>query len=198
MSTLQQTIESAWERRAELSPATAPREVHDAVAAVIAELDAGRLRVAEKRGGEWVTHQWLKKAVLLSFRLAENAPIGLAAPAAPFRFYDKVPTKFAQFDDAGLRRGRRAGRAAGGRAPRRVHRAERRADAELRQHRRLRRQRARWSTPGRPWARARRSAATCIFPAASASAGSWNRCKPTPPLSRTTASSGRAPRSSKA
>jgi 2,3,4,5-tetrahydropyridine-2-carboxylate N-succinyltransferase len=98
MSSLQQTIESAWERRAELSPATAPRDVHDAVEAVVGDLDAGRLRVAEKQGGEWVTHQWLKMAVLLSFRLADNAPIGLAGPEAPFRFYDKVPTKFAQFD----------------------------------------------------------------------------------------------------
>jgi len=99
MSTLQQTIESAWERRAELAPANASPEVRDAVAAVIADLDAGRVRVAEKRGAEWVTHQWLKMAVLLSFRLAENAPIGPAAPGAPFRFYDKVPTKFAQFDE---------------------------------------------------------------------------------------------------
>jgi 2,3,4,5-tetrahydropyridine-2-carboxylate N-succinyltransferase len=99
MSTLQQTIESAWERRAEFSPATAPRDVRDAVDAVIADLDAGRVRVAEKRGGEWVTHQWLKMAVLLSFRLVENAPIGLAASGAPFRFYDKIPTKFAQFDE---------------------------------------------------------------------------------------------------
>ncbi len=99
MDTLQQTIESAWERRAELAPLTAPRAICDAVAAVIADLDAGRLRVAEKRDGAWVTHQWLKKAVLLSFRLAENAPIGLAAAGVPFRFYDKVPTKFAQFDD---------------------------------------------------------------------------------------------------
>ena len=98
MSTLQQTIESAWERRAELSPASTSREVRDAVEAVIGDLDAGRVRVAEKQGGEWVTHQWLKMAVLLSFRLAENAPIGLPGPAAPFRFYDKVPTKFAQFD----------------------------------------------------------------------------------------------------
>jgi 2,3,4,5-tetrahydropyridine-2,6-dicarboxylate N-succinyltransferase len=58
------------------------------------------LRVAEKRDGAWTTHQWIKKAVLLSFRLVENAPIGLAGPHVPFRFYDKVPTKFAQFDEA--------------------------------------------------------------------------------------------------
>jgi len=79
--------------------ATAPAAVRDAVAHVIEELDAGRLRVAEKRGAEWLTHQWIKKAVLLSFRLADNVAVGLAGPGVPFRFYDKVPTKFAQFDD---------------------------------------------------------------------------------------------------
>jgi 2,3,4,5-tetrahydropyridine-2,6-dicarboxylate N-succinyltransferase len=100
MDSLQQTIDSAWERRTELDSASAPATLRDAVASVIAELDAGRLRVAEKRGTEWVTHQWLKKAVLLSFRLADTVAIGLAGPAAPFRFYDKVPTKFARFDDA--------------------------------------------------------------------------------------------------
>jgi 2,3,4,5-tetrahydropyridine-2-carboxylate N-succinyltransferase len=100
MGDLQQTIDAAWETRAELSPGSAPAAVRDAVAHVIAELDAGRLRVAEKRDGAWTTHQWIKKAVLLSFRLADNAPIGLAGPHVPFRFYDKVPTKFAQFDDA--------------------------------------------------------------------------------------------------
>jgi 2,3,4,5-tetrahydropyridine-2-carboxylate N-succinyltransferase len=67
---------------------------------VIEALDAGRLRVAEKRDGAWITHQWIKKAVLLSFRLAPNQPIGLAGPQVPFRFYDKVDTKFAQYDDA--------------------------------------------------------------------------------------------------
>jgi 2,3,4,5-tetrahydropyridine-2-carboxylate N-succinyltransferase len=67
---------------------------------VIDALDRGALRVAEKIDGAWVTHQWVKKAVLLSFRLADNAPIGLAGPQAPFRFYDKVRTKFAAFDDA--------------------------------------------------------------------------------------------------
>src|SRR5215472_91368 len=95
----QSTIEAAWERRSELAPQSAPADVREAVETVIRELDAGRLRVAEKIDGQWTTHQWLKKAVLLSFRLAESVPIGLAAPNAPFRFYDKVPTKFARFDD---------------------------------------------------------------------------------------------------
>ena len=88
MDNLQSTIDSAWDTRAELSPASAPAAVRAAVAHVVDELDAGRLRVAEKRDGAWITHQWIKKAVLLSFRLADNAPIGLAGPAAPFRFFD--------------------------------------------------------------------------------------------------------------
>jgi 2,3,4,5-tetrahydropyridine-2-carboxylate N-succinyltransferase len=100
MDNLQVTVDAAWEARAGLSPSGAPAAVREAVDHVIAELDAGRLRVAEKRDGAWTTHQWIKKAVLLSFRLADNEPIGLAGPQAPFRFYDKVPTKFAGYDDA--------------------------------------------------------------------------------------------------
>src|SRR5262245_25873985 len=100
MPNLQQTIDAAWESRANLSPANAPPELREAVAHVIDDLDAGRLRVAEKHESAWTTHQWIKKAVLLSFRLMENAPIGLAGPQVPFRFYDKVPTKFAQYDEA--------------------------------------------------------------------------------------------------
>jgi 2,3,4,5-tetrahydropyridine-2-carboxylate N-succinyltransferase len=99
MNSLQSTIDAAWEGRAELTPQSALPALHEAVEAVIAELDAGRLRVAEKVDGRWTTHQWLKKAVLLSFRLYDSVPIGLAAPNAPFRFYDKIPTKFARFDD---------------------------------------------------------------------------------------------------
>src|ERR1700682_861477 len=100
MHRVQSTIEAAWERRSDLAPQSAAAEVREAVAAVIAELDSGRLRVAEKVDGQWTTHEWLKKAVLLSFRLAENELIGSAAPDAPFRFYDKLPTKFARFDAA--------------------------------------------------------------------------------------------------
>jgi len=100
MADLSTTIDAAWEQRADLSPARASAAIRDAVAHVIDELDQGRLRVAEKSNGTWTTHQWIKKAVLLSFRLADNAPIGLAGPQVPFRFYDKVPTKFARYDDA--------------------------------------------------------------------------------------------------
>jgi 2,3,4,5-tetrahydropyridine-2-carboxylate N-succinyltransferase len=97
---LQQTIEAAWESRAELAPRSAPQAQREAVEHVIAELDAGRLRVAEKRDGAWITHEWIKKAVLLSFRLSDNVALGPPPERAPFRFYDKVPTKFARFDDA--------------------------------------------------------------------------------------------------
>jgi 2,3,4,5-tetrahydropyridine-2-carboxylate N-succinyltransferase len=100
MDSLQQTIDAAWDARSELSPTRAPTALRDAVAHVIGELDQGRLRVADKTAGTWTTHEWIKKAVLLSFRLSDNAPIGLAGPQAPFRFYDKVPTKFAPYDAA--------------------------------------------------------------------------------------------------
>jgi 2,3,4,5-tetrahydropyridine-2-carboxylate N-succinyltransferase len=99
MRNLQSTIETAWERRAELTPRSVSAEIREAVETAVAELDAGRLRVAERTDGRWTTNQWLKMAVLLSFRISDSVPIGLAAPNAPFRFYDKVPTKFARFDD---------------------------------------------------------------------------------------------------
>ena len=104
MDDLQQTIDAAWEARANLAPASAPAPVREAVAQIIDDLDSGRVRVAEKRDGVWTTQQWVKKAVLLSFRLADNAATGLAGAQAPFRFYDKVPTKFAQFDEAAFAR----------------------------------------------------------------------------------------------
>ncbi|MBE7941158.1 MULTISPECIES: 2,3,4,5-tetrahydropyridine-2,6-dicarboxylate N-succinyltransferase [Ramlibacter] len=88
---LQQTIDTAWDNRAQLSAASAPKEVLDAVEHVIAELNHGRLRVATREGvGRWTVHQWIKKAVLLSFRLKDNAPMR----AGDLAFYDKVQTKF--------------------------------------------------------------------------------------------------------
>ena len=96
---LQQTIDAAWENRAQISPAQAPADVREAVRHVLAELDAGRLRVATREGvGQWTVHQWIKKAVLLSFRLADNAPVR----AGELAFFDKVPTKFGSMDDAAL------------------------------------------------------------------------------------------------
>ena len=91
---LQSIIDTAWENRAELSPKAAPADVREAVAHAIEQLDHGQMRVAEKRDGDWVVNQWLKKAVLLSFRLEDNAPM----PAGGYsQFYDKVPSKFANY-----------------------------------------------------------------------------------------------------
>src|SRR6187551_1512096 len=105
MTDLESAVESAWEARASLSPQNAPAAAREAVGRVIDDLDRGRLRVAEKRDGVWITHQWIKKAVLLSFRLADNAPMRFgrhAQSAEPFAFYDKVPTKFAGLSDDDL------------------------------------------------------------------------------------------------
>jgi len=96
------TIEAAWEERASLSPASAPKALREAVDEAIAGLDSGRLRVAEKVGGQWITHQWLKKAVLLSFRLEDNRVID----GGGTRYYDKVAAKFGpsfDFAAAGFR-----------------------------------------------------------------------------------------------
>ncbi|CAN5490049.1 2,3,4,5-tetrahydropyridine-2,6-dicarboxylate N-succinyltransferase [soil metagenome] len=88
---LQQTIDAAWEDRANISPGKAPAEVREAVDHVITELNNGKLRVATRESvGQWTVHQWIKKAVLLSFRLKDNEQI----QAGALGFYDKVPTKF--------------------------------------------------------------------------------------------------------
>ena len=96
MTALQPIIDSAWENRASLSPATTDGPLREAVEHVITELDAGRLRVAEKGATGWTTHQWIKKAVLLSFRLQDNAVM----PGASTQYYDKVPTKFGAYGAA--------------------------------------------------------------------------------------------------
>ena len=96
---LQHLIDMAWESRAEISAINAP-EVRDTVERVIAELNAGRLRVAERRGvGDWHVNQWVKKAVLLSFRLNDNKIMR----AGELGFFDKVKTKFAHLDEAQMR-----------------------------------------------------------------------------------------------
>jgi len=94
--TAKKIVEDAWQGRAAVNPSNAPRALREAVEEVIAGLDAGRLRVAEKSGSEWITHQWIKKAVLLSFRLEDNRVMEGGAT----RYYDKVPSKFASFDFA--------------------------------------------------------------------------------------------------
>lgn len=94
MSALQTIIDNAFENRASLSPSSAPAEIREAVAEVIAGLDAGTLRVAEKTDGEWKVNQWIKKAVLISFRLRNNELM----QAGGLNFFDKVPTKFEDYD----------------------------------------------------------------------------------------------------
>jgi 2,3,4,5-tetrahydropyridine-2-carboxylate N-succinyltransferase len=101
MNELQTIIEQAWETRAELSPGSAPAKIGAAVNAAIAALDTGKLRVAEKIDGAWVVHQWLKKAVLLSFRLEDNATL----PGAATQYFDKVPGKFARYSHEDFARG---------------------------------------------------------------------------------------------
>ena len=96
MSQIEQFIDAAWEQRAELTTKNAPADVREAVDGVIAQLDSGALRVAEKINGEWHVNQWIKKAVLLSFRLEDNAVMGAGGFT---QFYDKVPSKFANYTE---------------------------------------------------------------------------------------------------
>jgi 2,3,4,5-tetrahydropyridine-2-carboxylate N-succinyltransferase len=97
---LQTLIDNAWENRANLSVTSAPKEVVDAVEHVIGELNGGRLRVATRQDvGQWTVHQWIKKAVLLSFRLKDNELMR----AGDLGFYDKVPTKFSHLSEAEMK-----------------------------------------------------------------------------------------------
>ena len=93
MNALQALIDSAFEERATLSPANAPATLRAAVNEVLDGLDAGQLRVAEKINGEWITHQWIKKAVLLSFRLTDNRLM----EGGFTHYWDKVESKFAGY-----------------------------------------------------------------------------------------------------
>src|SRR5258708_24608147 len=95
MDSAQKIIDETWERRASLTPSNAPAALREAVEHAIAGLDSGTLRVAEKSAGKWITHQWLKKAVLLSFRLEDNRVIEGGAT----RYYDKVASKFGSFGE---------------------------------------------------------------------------------------------------
>ncbi|MCX7294293.1 MULTISPECIES: 2,3,4,5-tetrahydropyridine-2,6-dicarboxylate N-succinyltransferase [unclassified Janthinobacterium] len=91
---LQNIIDQAWENRAEINPGNGTAELRDAVSHVINGLDNGSIRVAEKTSGDWVVNQWVKKAVLLSFRLEDNVVL---PSDGTMQFYDKVPTKFANY-----------------------------------------------------------------------------------------------------
>ena len=97
---LQAIIDAAWEDRANLSPKSAPKDIQDAVEHVISQLNSGKLRVATREAvGQWTTHQWIKKAVLLSFRLKDNELMR----AGDLGFFDKVKTKFAHLSEDEMR-----------------------------------------------------------------------------------------------
>jgi 2,3,4,5-tetrahydropyridine-2,6-dicarboxylate N-succinyltransferase len=100
MSQAQQNIiDLAWEARASLSPLTADPKIRETVDEVIADLNAGRIRVATREGvGQWTVNQWVKKAVLLSFRLHENKVVR----AGELSFFDKVDTKFAHISEEAM------------------------------------------------------------------------------------------------
>jgi 2,3,4,5-tetrahydropyridine-2-carboxylate N-succinyltransferase len=98
---LRATIEAAFERRADLTPANLTPALGAALEECIALLDSGQLRVAEPQGGGWVVNEWLKKAVLLYFRAHDNRAID----AGFTRFFDKVPLKYAHASEAQLRAG---------------------------------------------------------------------------------------------
>ena len=103
MQALQSIIEEAFENRTGITPANADKKVKRAVYEVLEELNAGRLRVASRIGDsqQWETHQWIKKAVLLSFRLEDNAVLDGGCT----RYFDKVPSKFADYDEDDFKAG---------------------------------------------------------------------------------------------
>jgi 2,3,4,5-tetrahydropyridine-2,6-dicarboxylate N-succinyltransferase len=104
MSQLENIINDAFENRAALAPNSAPLEIRNAVEEALDLLDSGKARVAEKKDGQWLVNQWLKKAVLLSFRLNDNRVMD----SGVHRYFDKVDTKFVKygaedFSQAGIR-----------------------------------------------------------------------------------------------
>ena len=101
MSNIQTIIDEAFERRAQITPRNVETHVKDAVWEAIDLLDTGKARVAEKRDGQWVVNQWLKKAVLLFFRIEDNQFI----KGGYTNYYDKVPSKFAEYNSKSFREG---------------------------------------------------------------------------------------------
>jgi 2,3,4,5-tetrahydropyridine-2,6-dicarboxylate N-succinyltransferase len=101
MPQLQAIIEEAFERRAEITPRNVEAQLKETINTVIEYLDQGKLRVAEKINGQWVTNQWIKKAVLLSFRIEDNAFI----KGGFTNYFDKVPSKFADYNSKEFREG---------------------------------------------------------------------------------------------
>jgi 2,3,4,5-tetrahydropyridine-2,6-dicarboxylate N-succinyltransferase len=187
-------IDAAWDARDGINSAT-QGEVRDAVQTALNGLDDGSFRVAEKQDGEWLVNQWLKKAVLLSFRLNDNVVVDGGASGAPA--YDKVPSKFAgwgenRFRDAGFRVVPGAVARHGSHIAKNVVlmpsfvNIGARVDEE------------RWSILGRRSAVARKSERTSICRAVSASAACSNPCRRDRLSSRTIVSSARAPKWSRA
>ncbi len=88
-------IENAFENLADITPSTTDPQVRKAVEETLNLVDLGKLRVAEKQGNDWITNEWIKKAVLLSFRMNENEIIDVGVT----KYYDKVPTKFSQMTE---------------------------------------------------------------------------------------------------
>jgi 2,3,4,5-tetrahydropyridine-2-carboxylate N-succinyltransferase len=106
ISDLEAVIDAAWDKRDSIGPATKGKE-RDAIEAALDALDSGALRVAEKIDGAWTVRQWAKKAVLLSFRLYDMAPIPGGpedATRGPSPWFDKIPSKFAGWTDADFRK----------------------------------------------------------------------------------------------
>ena len=101
MSDIQSVITEAFERRAQITPRNVETRVKDAVLEAIERLDSGRARVAEKQDGRWVVNEWLKKAVLLFFRIEDNSFI----KGGYTNYYDKVPSKFADYNSKAFRDG---------------------------------------------------------------------------------------------
>ena len=95
-SNLQSTIDQAFENRSSFNPSNVSSDIKTAVETAIELIDSGKARVAEKIDGQWVVNQWLKKAVLLSFAIRDNELM----PGGETNYYDKVPSKFADYDDA--------------------------------------------------------------------------------------------------
>lgn len=101
MNELKTIIEEAFDRRADITPRNVDASLKEAIAQVLNMLDDGKLRVAEKSNDEWVTHQWIKKAVLLSFRIEDNSFI----KGGFSNYFDKVPSKFADYSSRDFRDG---------------------------------------------------------------------------------------------
>src|SRR5262245_13183359 len=98
---LESLVDDAFEHRAEITPGRVPGDLSQGLSEILDGLNQGRLRVAEKVDGSWVTHQWLKKAVLLCFRTHDNRAID----GGPTTYFDKVPLRFAGYSDSDFRQG---------------------------------------------------------------------------------------------